>query len=319
MINKNDGEVIREGDNNASGNMTNPGTSGNKQFKHGSGSSHCPVVAQPGRGLPYIPKAEEDTPRGGRNESPRELSHLHEDTSYHVYNYISENEGVEQGARRKHNFKSLSTLDVGLTEKESDRIKLLYTIRDNSYNVDSAARDEGGARSLNPNGQVGENFRRGRASGFDQQMEMLANTFETSSLTTPQQTRHQARGWQSSSPLHPGGRGSFIPNSWREDDQRSLSQGQEKRQEALRQLIQGNMARINAFHHRLNEAMVKQGYNVSEDNIDLELYSQKNLIASTDPSLLASNYEARIKMLNEINDNLHEKLQKKEKHVGTSI
>ena len=57
--------------------------------------------------------------------------------------------------------------------------------------------------------------------------------------------------------------------------------------------------------------MVKQGYNVSEDNIDLELYSQKNLIASTDPSLLASNYEARIMMLNEINENLQEKLQKK--------
>ena len=71
------------------------------------------------------------------------------------------------------------------------------------------------------------------------------------------------------------------------------------------------MARINAFHHRLNEAMVKQGYNVSEDNIDLELYSHKNLIASTDPSLLASNYEARIMMLNEINENLQEKLQKK--------
>ena len=139
----------------------------------------------------------------------------------------------------------------------------------------------------------------------------LANTFENSSLTTPQQTRRQARGWQSSSPLHPGGRGSFTPNSWREDDQRSLSQGQEKRQEALRQLIQANMARINAFHHRLNEAMVKQGYNVSEDNIDFELYSQKNLIASTDPSLLTSNYEARIKMLNEINENLQEKLQKK--------
>ena len=47
-------------------------------------------------------------------------------------------------------------------------------------------------------------------------------------------------------------------------------------QENLRQLIQGNMARINTFHHRLNEAMVKRGYDVSKDNIDLELYSQKN-------------------------------------------
>ena len=115
---------------------------------------------------------------------------------------------------------------------------------------------------------------------------------------------------------HRAGRGSFLPSSWREDDHRGLSQVQEKRQENLRQLIQGNMARINTFYHRLNEAMVKRGYDVSKDNIDLELYSQKNLIASTDPSLLASNYEARIKMLTEINDNLNEKLQKKKEMLA---
>ena len=50
---------------------------------------------------------------------------------------------------------------------------------------------------------------------------------------------------------------------------------------------------------------------MSEDDIDLELYTQRNLIASTDPSLLASNYEARIMMLNEINENLQQNLQKK--------
>ena len=116
-------------------------------------------------------------------------------------------------------------------------------------------------------------------SVFEQQMEVLSNTFESSSLNTPQQTHYQARGWQSSSPLHPVGRGSFLSNSWREDDHRNLSQVQEKRQEKrqenLRQLIQGNMARINTFHHRLNEAMVKRGYDVSKDNIDLELYHRK--------------------------------------------
>ena len=94
--------------------------------------------------------------------------------------------------------------------------------------------------------------------------------------------------------MHPGRRGAFTPNSGRRDDQRSLSQGQEKHQEALRQLIQSNMAKINTFHLQLNEAKVKQGFNVSENDIDLELYTQRNLIASTDPSLLTSDYEARI-------------------------
>ena len=101
-----------------------------------------------------------------------------------------------------------------------------------------------------------------------------------------------------------------------EDDHRRLSQVQEQRQENLRQLIQGNMARINDCHHRLNEAMIKRGYDVSKDNIEVDLYCQKNLIASTDPDLLTSNYEARITMLTEINANLNIKLQKKKEMLA---
>ena len=95
-----------------------------------------------------------------------------------------------------------------------------------------------------------------------------------------------------------------------------MSQVQERRQENLRQLIQGNMARINDCHHRLNKAMVKRGYDVSRDNIEVDLYCQKNLIASTDPELLTSNYEARIEMLTEINANLNIKLQKKKEMLA---
>ena len=50
---------------------------------------------------------------------------------------------------------------------------------------------------------------------------------------------------------------------------------------------------------------------MSENDIDLELYKQHNLIASTDPSLLTSDYEKRIRMLTEINENLEQNLQKK--------
>ena len=174
-----------------------------------------------------------------------------------MYNYIPDNEHL-QGARRKHTFQSLSTVDIRLTEKQNDRMKLLDNIRDNSYNADLAARDVDGARSLNTNGQVETSFRRGEASGFDAQVERLADTFGNASLVTPQHAHRQERGWQSSSPLHPGRRGSFTPNSWKRDDQRSLSQGQEKRQEALRQLIQSNMARINDFYLQLNKAKVSK-------------------------------------------------------------
>ena len=76
-------------------------------------------------------------------------------------------------------------------------------------------------------------------------------------------------------------------------------------------MIQSNMSRINKFHLELNEAKVKRGLDVSANDIDLELYKQHNLIASTDPSLLASDYEERIRMLTNINENLEQNLLKK--------
>ena len=61
---------------------------------------------------------------------------------------------------------------------------------------------------------------------------------------------------------------------------------------------------------------MKKGFDVSRDNIEIDLYDQKNLIASTDPELLSSNYEARIAMLTEINTNLGLKLQKKKEKLA---
>ena len=71
------------------------------------------------------------------------------------------------------------------------------------------------------------------------------------------------------------------------------------------------MAKINSFHLQLNEAKAKKGLNVSENDIEVELYTQHNLIVSTDPTLLTSDYEKRIRMLTEINENLEQNLQKK--------
>ena len=78
-------------------------------------------------------------------------------------------------------------------------------------------------------------------------------------------------------------------------------------------MIQSNMSRINKFHLEVNEAKVKRGLDVSADDIDVELYKNQNLIASTDPSLLASDYSERIRMLTNINENLELNLEKKRK------
>ena len=178
------------------------------------------VMSPQRRELPSLPKLEEITPRGRRDGEPREGDQLHEDFSYHMYNYITDADGL-QGARRKHPLHSLST--VRLDEKQTDRMRLLDNVRENSYNGDLNAGNVVGARGLNTNSQEETSLRRGDARGFDEQVEVLANAFENSTLATPQQTHHPIRGWQSSSPLHPGRRGAFTPNSGRRDDQRSLS------------------------------------------------------------------------------------------------
>ena len=79
----------------------------------------------------------------------------------------------------------------------------------------------------------------------------------------------------------------------------------------MKKKVQSTMANLNTCHHKLNTALVQQGYDVSSDNLDINLYDHRNVLASTDPDLLASNYETRIAIMNEINANLTSKLKKK--------
>ena len=62
-------------DNDNDRNVRDRGASGNEELGHGSTGSHdrfnnaCyPIVAQPGRCLPHIPKDENNATRGGHNE-----------------------------------------------------------------------------------------------------------------------------------------------------------------------------------------------------------------------------------------------------------
>ena len=208
-------------------------------------------------------------------------------------------------------------MDVRMAEKNYDKKRLLTTIRNEidpngSNNSSTGFRHEYFARNLDPDFQMEANSERNRL--FEKRLNELSKDFESSRLGTSQQSPYQAQGLHGYSPRHQAGRDSFLSSPLVEDDH--LTQVQEQRQEDLRQLIQSNMARLNGCHHRINTAMVKRGYDVSKDNIEIDLYCQKNLIASTDPELLSSNYEARIAMLTEINTNLNHKLQKKKEMLA---
>ena len=152
-----------------------------------------------------------------------------------------------------------------MVEKNNDKKSLLTTVRDNidpnnSNNSNTSFRHEYLARNLDPNFQMGVNSKEDRLDLFEQKLEELSRNFESSRLQTSQQSPYQAGGLHDYSPRPQAGRGSFLSSSWIEENHGRLSQVQERRQENLRQLIQGNMARINDCHHRLNEAMVKKGY-----------------------------------------------------------
>ena len=127
------------------------------QFQGGRSTILSPVVSQPGRSLPDLPKQEEVTPRRRYNGEPWANDLLQGDLSDHVYQYMDDTEKL-QGARRKHPFNSLST--VRLDEKLNDRMRLLENVRDNSYNnLNTGTVD--GARSLITTGQEDSSFGRG--------------------------------------------------------------------------------------------------------------------------------------------------------------
>ena len=197
---------------------------------------------------------------------------------------------------------------VRLEETLADRMKLLENVRDQNVNNNEVD----GANSLHTPGRSGSVVGK-NSSTMAPPIEELSVAFGNSSLATPIHTPQGLRNWNHSSPLNQMHRGSFNTGNRGYTDHHDLSPNQAKHQETLRQMIQSNMSRINRFHLEVNEAKAKRGLDVSVDDIDVELYRSQNLIASTDPSMLANNYSERIKILTNINENLELNLDKKKR------
>ena len=93
-----------------------------------------------------------------------------------------------------------------------------------------------------------------------------------------------------------------------------LPSGQLLYQENLRQQIQSKMSNLSSCQEKLTNVLQEEGYKVSDDDFEAELYSNKNITASTDPSLLAADYGQRIKIMIDVNRKLTDQLRiKKEK------
>ena len=51
------------------------------------------------------------------------------------------------------------------------------------------------------------------------------------------------------------------------------------------------MANLSSCHNDLTKILEEEGYNVSDNDFEVELYDQRTVLASTDPTLLDNNYE----------------------------
>ena len=69
-------------------------------------------------------------------------------------------------------------------------------------------------------------------------------------------------------------------------------------------------------NNKLNTALEQHGLNVSSEEQEVELYDQRNMIASTNPELLDSNYETRIEIMDKISENLSMKLIKRKEKLA---
>ena len=94
-----------------------------------------------------------------------------------------------------------------------------------------------------------------------------------------------------------------------------LSSGQMVYQEGLRKQIESKMANLATCQRNLTCALEEEGYQVSDGgDIEVQLYDQRNMMASTDPELLSRDYGQRIQIMDDINLKLAVQLKmKKEK------
>ena len=86
-------------------------------------------------------------------------------------------------------------------------------------------------------------------------------------------------------------------------------------QENLRQKIQATMSNLNSTQEALTNALQSEGYRLSDDDFEVELYSNRNIAASTDPTLLSTSYSQRIRIMTDVNKILKDQLKVKKERL----
>ena len=98
-----------------------------------------------------------------------------------------------------------------------------------------------------------------------------------------------------------------------------LPSGQLLYQENLRQQIQSTMSNLYSCQEKLTDVLQAEGYTVSDDDFETELYCHRNITASTDPSLLSKDYGQRIRIMTDVNRILKDQLKVKKERLQMLI
>ena len=94
-----------------------------------------------------------------------------------------------------------------------------------------------------------------------------------------------------------------------------LAPGQLMYQENLRSQIQSTMSNLASTQEKLTNVLQTEGYKLSDDDFEAELYSNRNITASTDPTLLSTEYGQRIRIMNDVNKVLKDQLKIKKERL----
>ena len=94
-----------------------------------------------------------------------------------------------------------------------------------------------------------------------------------------------------------------------------LAPGQLMYQENLRSQIQSTMSNLASTQEKLTNVLQTEGYKLSDDDFEAELYSNRNITASTDPTLLSTEYGQRIRIMNDVNRVLKDQLKIKKERL----
>ena len=175
-------------------------------------------------------------------------------------------------------------------EQENDRADLLQNVRKNLSSDFEATRAEGSMNSLT------KHFDSATRLGVDTPWRQNIQRRQSPSSNDSLPRRSPSPNPPRQSPFMRAGLENMTPRS----QPKGMTQKMLMEQEGLRVEIESNMANLSTCHNNLTKLLEEEGYNLSDNDFEVELYDQRTVVAMTDPTLLDNDYVTRMNLMAQI-------------------